>query len=81
MGQGLVSVKPLPDFRLEMEFRNGSKALVNLENRVRTVRFHELSSAELFASAKAVGDKVVWSDGVRTFGVYCNEILDAMMMD
>lgn len=32
-------------------------------------------------TVKADGDKVVWQDRGTGFGVYCNELLDAMLMD
>ena len=77
----LKSVTPLPDYRLELTFRNGSTAVVNMERRIQTLRFARLSSPQIFATAKADGDKVVWQDGGTSFGVYCNELLDAMLME
>jgi len=52
-----------------------------MERRVRTLRFSGLEPPEIFATARAEGDKVVWSVGGDPFGVYCSELLDAMMMD
>jgi len=81
MDAGLKAVKPLENYRLELTFQNGSTAVVNMERRVRTLRFARLASARVFASARAEGDRVVWQDGDTPFGVYCNELLDAMLMD
>ena len=77
----LESVTPLPDYRLELTFRNGSSAVVNMERRVRTLRFARLASPQVFTSVKADGDKVVWQDGGTLFSVYCSELLDAMLLD
>jgi len=77
----LKAVTPLPDYRLALTFRNGSSAVVNMERRVRTLRFARLAPPQVFRSVKADGDKVVWQDGGTSFGVYCNELLDAMLMD
>ncbi len=77
----LKEVTPLPGYRLELTFRNGSSAVVNMARRVRTLRFSRLSPPETFATARAQGDRVVWTDGGTLFGVYCTELLDAMMMD
>ena len=77
----LKTVTPLPDYRLALTFRNGSSAVVNMERRVRTLRFSRLASPQVFSSVKADGDKVVWQDGGTSFGVYCNELLDAMLME
>ena len=81
MGVALKEVKPLPGFRLELVFQNGSSAIVNMERRIKTLRFSQLSSESVFATARAVGDKVVWSIGGAGFGVYCGELLDAMLLD
>lgn len=77
----LRSAKPLPGYRLELVFQNGSTAVINMERRVKTFRFSRLETETVFASAKAEGDKVVWFDGKAVFSVYCSELLDAMMMD
>ncbi len=81
MGTALKAVKPLPDYRLELTFQNGSAAVVNMERRVRTLRFACLSSETTFATARAEGDKVVWMDEGHPFGVYCGELLDAMLLE
>ena len=77
----LKAVRPLPDYRLELAFQNGSTAVVNMKQRIKTLRFACLEPAQVFATARAEGDKVVWQDGKMAFGVYCGELLDAMMMD
>ena len=77
----LESVAPLPDYRLALTFRNGSSAVVNMERRVHTLRFARLALPQVFATARAEGDKVVWQDGGTAFGVYCHELLDAMLME
>lgn len=77
----LKTVSPLPDYRLALTFRNGSSAVINMERRVRTLRFARLASPQVFTSVKTDGDKVVWQDGGTSLGVYCNELLDAMLMD
>ena len=77
----LKAATPLAGYRLELTFRNGSTAVVNMERRIQTLRFARLSSPQIFATAKADGDKVVWQDGGTSFGVYCHELLDAMMME
>ena len=77
----LLRATPLPGFLLELKFLNGSTAIVNLARRVQTVRFAGLAAWEMFSTARAEGDRVVWSDGKREIGVFCGELLDAMMMD
>ena len=77
----LKDARPLEGYRLALTFRNGSTAVVDLARRVRALRFARLASPETFATARAEGDRVVWTDGETPFGVYCGELLDAMMMD
>ena len=77
----LKEVTPLADYRLALTFKNGSTAVVNMAQRVRTFRFSRLASEKVFATAHAEGDKVVWTEGETPFCVYCGELLDAMMMD
>ena len=77
----LRSARSLPGHRLELVFQNGSTAVVNMERRVKTLRFSRLDAEAVFDTAKADGDRVVWFDGKNHFAVYCSELLDAMMMD
>ena len=77
----LRSAKPLPGHRLELIFQNGSTAVVNMERRVKTLRFSSLDDERVFGTAKADGDRVVWGDGDAAFSVFCGELLDAMMLD
>ena len=81
MGAALKEVIPLADYRLKLRFQNGSTAVVNMEKQVRTLRFSRIAPLETFATARVDGDRIVWADGATLFGVYCGELLDAMMMD
>ncbi len=56
MGEALKSVTPMTGFRLELAFQNGSRAVVNMEKRVGTLRFARIASEKVFATAKAEGD-------------------------
>ena len=81
MDTTLKEVKPQADYRLELTFQNGSTAVVNMERQVHTLRFARIAPREIFATARAEGDKVVWKVGMVLFSVYCGELLDAMMME
>ena len=81
MNYSLVSVYPLEKYYLRLIFKNGSTAMVNMENRIHTLRFSQLASPEFFRTVKVVGDKIIWSDGKKNVGIYTNEILDIMMLD
>ena len=77
----LKEAVPLDNYRLKLIFQNGSFAVVNMARRVKTMRFSGMGDPRVFATARARGDKVFWIDEGTEFGVYCNELLDAMMMD
>ena len=81
MGTVLREVRPLPEYRLELQFQNGSMAVINMEKRVRTLRFSRLASPDIFFTARASGDKVEWSDGKEWFSVFCSELLDTMLLE
>ena len=81
MSEALVAVHPIEDYCLQLTFRNGSTAMVNMENRIKTLRFARLASPEVFRSVRAEGDKIIWTDGNDTISIYTNEILDIMIMD
>ena len=81
MDSGLIKATPLPGYRLELQFLNGSSAVVNMTRRIEALRFARLADKDLFFSARASGDKVVWSDGQRVISVFCGELLDAMLLD
>lgn len=81
MSTVLREAVPLANYRLKLTFQNGSTAIVNMERRVRTMRFSRIAPIETFATARVEGDKVAWTDKGVPFSVYCNELLDAMMMD
>ena len=77
----LSKVTPLPGFLLVLQFLNGSVAVVNMAQRVNTVRFAKLLDFNFFSTATACGDRIVWSDGKHKVDASCDEILDVMMMD
>ena len=79
MGEVLKSATALPDYRLQLVFLNGSSAVINMEKQVKTFRFACLSSKQVFDTARAEGDRIVWTSGATPFGVYCKELLDAML--
>lgn len=81
MRESLKNVYPMDHYRLEMIFMNGSRAIVNMEKRTRSMRFSKLASPDFFATAKVCGDRVIWSDGRDTVTAYVGEIIDLMMLD
>ena len=79
MDTSVKAVKALPDFQLQVTFQNGSVAVVNFQNMIRTIRFAPLASEDVFDSVRVEGDKIIWQGKGRGMQIYCNELMDIMM--
>ena len=80
MLESVASVQALPEYRLRIRFSNGSEAIVNMERRVRAIRFHELSDPQMFQTAQAQGDSVIWRQDSKSIRATVGELLDSMML-
>ena len=75
MSSALEGVKPMPGFKLELDFRNGSSTVVDMSQRIKTMGFSAFSPEQTFSTARALGDRIVWTERGRIFGIYCDELL------
>lgn len=64
---------------LKMELISGSTALVNMTRRMASMRFQALSNPEVFHSARAEGDFVVWQTPAGELRASVRELLDTML--
>lgn len=76
----VASVQALPEYRLRIRFSNGSEAIVNMERRIRAIRFHKLADPRLFQTAQAQGDAVIWRRDSESIRATVGELLDSMML-
>ena len=76
-----VTLKVLPDYRLKIDFPNGSEAKIDMSKRVQGIRFGILSSEDLFATAHVEADNVIWNNGVQYLKASITELLDSMQME
>lgn len=76
-----ITLRVLPDYQLKLYFPNGSKAIIDMKQRVHAIRFGRLSSPGLFATARLTDGEVVWDDGTYCVRASINELLDSMQMD
>lgn len=81
METAALKVKSLPNYRLKIYFANGSVAVVDLKNRIKTLRFHVLADPKVFSGAKLAGDRITWPVENSTFEVFINDLLDTMLME
>lgn len=58
----IVNIVPQEDYRLLVQLENGSSIMLNLESRLRTVRFGMLADKALFRQAVTDGSYIRWGD-------------------
>ena len=58
-----VSVKPLPDYVLQVEFSNGERRLFDVKPYLRGEWFSQLLDVNVFNAVKVEGLSVAWPDG------------------
>lgn len=58
----IKSVTPRNDYKLEVFLENGSSIVLNLANRLKTVRFGMLADKEFFRKAATDGSYIRWGD-------------------
>jgi hypothetical protein len=60
----VVSVKPLPDYRLLIEFNTGEKKIYDFKPQLTLTAFCGLKNTALFSKARAVYGGIVWNDEI-----------------
>ncbi len=81
MDTAVLNMRALPDYKLELSFKNGSKALINMSERVENMRFSAIQDSKDFLTATIVGEEVVWTrEGSIIVKASVNELLDSMQM-
>lgn len=58
-----VSVKPLPDYRLLLEFEDGKRGIYDVKPHIRGSWYGELADVDVFNAVRTDGTTVVWPDG------------------
>lgn len=61
----IKSVTPRDDYKLEVFLENGSTIVLNLESRLKTVRFGMLTDKEFFRKAATDGSYIRWDDMIE----------------
>lgn len=69
----ILSVCPLAHYRMNIYLSNGSTVILNLEKKLRTIRFSALRDRALFESASTDGKSVRWNELVE---ISTSEIFD-----
>lgn len=61
----ITGLLPQENYRIEVLLDNGSSVTLNLESRLETVRFGQLSDKALFQRVVTDGDYIRWDDKVE----------------
>lgn len=61
----IKSVIPREDYRVEVLLENGSSIILNLANRLNTIRFGMLANTEFFQRATTDGSFVKWDNKIE----------------
>jgi hypothetical protein len=59
-----VSVNPLPDYRLLIEFNTGEKKIYDFKPQLTLPAFRGLKNTVLFSKARVVYGGIVWNDEI-----------------
>jgi hypothetical protein len=61
----ITGLNPKENYRLEVSFENGSSITLNLESRLKTVRFGLLANKEFFKRAATDGTCISWDGKIE----------------
>ncbi|NTV89571.1 MAG: DUF2442 domain-containing protein [Clostridiales bacterium] len=62
---GILSVTPLEGYCMQVDFNNGDSLILDLSNKLATIRFEPLSDKRLFKAAITDGKSIVWNDMIE----------------
>ena len=58
-------VEPMADYLIQVELDNGSSVMLNMKNRLSTVRFGQLSDPNFFNDVTTDGNFIKWHNQVE----------------
>ncbi len=74
----IKSVQPMEGHRLYLEMEGGSAVIVDLTNKLHTIKYLELLNADFFNTASTDGDYVIWGEGRLKLTV--NELMEVVLL-
>jgi hypothetical protein len=76
------SVKARPGYVLDIETRTGTRIVFDFNSRLRTIRFGALKDAELFNTARADGDSILFAEyGETKVKIDASTFMDLVLVD
>jgi hypothetical protein len=73
----ITDVNPLEGYQLKVCFNNGSALILNLENKINTLRFRQLRDQELFKKVSTDDYCIYWNEFIQ---ISINEAFEIAQM-
>jgi hypothetical protein len=61
----IVKVVPLEDFQIEVFLENGSRVILNMKSRIKTIRFGMLADKDFFQKVTTNGQYILWDNKIE----------------
>lgn len=61
----IVKVQPMSEYLVKVDFNNGNSLILNLENKIKTIRFQQLKDTELFEKVTTDGYCIHFNDFIE----------------
>jgi hypothetical protein len=74
----IKTVLPMKDYKLLMEMESGSTVIVDLSNKLHTMKYAQLADETFFKTATTDGDYVIWGGGRLRLTV--NELMEVVLL-
>lgn len=70
----IINTEAIAEYLLEIKFSNGTILILNLEDKVKTIRFSQLKDKELFRRVSSDGYSIRWNDLIEISAAEAFEI-------
>ncbi len=70
----ILNTEAVDEYRLEIKFSNGTTLILNLEDKVKTIRFRQLKDKELFRRVSTDGHSIKWNELIEISATEAFEI-------
>lgn len=74
----IIGICPMENYLMEVKFSNGNTVILNLANKLNTIRFRQLQDKKLFESATTDGNSIRWNELIE---ISTTEVFDIVQND
>ena len=78
----IVKIETQDKYNILIELASGHKIILDLKEKLHTIRFHELSNPDIFRRAVTDGYSIIWKNGkiMVSFGEILDILKDVTML-